>query len=239
MKSTKRDTTEEEQVNLMLSKMPLGGIWQPEGHGLTYMKIEERTVELMVQKASSNAAESRLKMGILLAKSGWHVKDKNVQILAEENLSPQQQYMEEQMRRQEIAQTTWKCQTPECGCLLSAFPLEEGEWVFVGQENIKDEDDQEHPVEIWAVNIQCPVCDTTIAMEPLEFAMLAGDDVMMKYKTPKGTLEALDRVTIINSIDSGDSNIIVTGTFCPFSGVLLPPHVRGAVVRFELINEEE
>lgn len=238
MTSTNRDTPEKE-LDALLSAISLGGLWEPEGHGLTYMKTGDREVELMVQRATSDSAQSRIRMGILLAKSGWQVKEENVQILEAEALSPQQHYMQEQMRRQEIAQTTWKCQTPDCGCLLSAFPLEKGEWKYIKQELIADEIGEEHPVEIWAVNIQCPVCDTVIAMEPLEFSMLAGDDIMMTYETPMAKLEALDRLSVIDAVDKGNQDVIITGTFCPFSGLLLPPHVRGAVVRFELIKEEE
>jgi len=70
---------------------------------------------------------------------------------------------------------------------------------------------------------------------------LAGDDLMMSYRTPKVQLEALDRNTIVRMIDSnpGADNIIITGSFCPFSGALLPPHVRGAVVMWKGIGEEE
>ena len=208
---------------------------------MTYMKISDREVELMVQQDNTESAQSRVRLGILMAKTGWQVKEDNVQITPSENLSPQQQYMKEQMKRQEIAQSTWKCQTPDCGCLLSAFSLDRAEWVLVTQEKMEDEDGTVQDVEVWAVNITCPVCDTMISMEPLEYAMLAGDDIMMSYRTPKAQLVALDRMTIIKVMDSGKGNseIIVTGSFCPFSGALLPPHVRGAVVSFKELESEE
>ena len=34
----------------------------------------------------------------------------------------------------------------------------------------------------------------------------------------------------------GDS-LLILGTFCPFNGDLLPPHVRGAVVTFRETKE--
>ena len=235
------DASPEQQVEMLLSGLAIGALWEPAGHGLTYMKIGDREVELMVQQDNAESAQSRVRLGILMAKTGWQVKEDNVQIAPSENLSPQQQYMKEQMKRQEIAQSTWKCPTPECGCLLSAFPLEEAEWILVAQEKMQDDLGVEQDVEIWAVNIVCPVCDTSISMEPLEYAMLAGDDVMMSYRTPVVEMTALDRLTIINTIDStpGAENILITGSFCPFSGALLPPHVRGAVVMWKEIGEEE
>tara|TARA_Y100001973_G_C5206570_1_gene341868 strand:- start:376 stop:1107 length:732 start_codon:yes stop_codon:yes gene_type:complete len=242
VKSTKHDeATPEQQVELLLSGLAIGALWEPAGHGLTYMKTGDREVELMVQQDNAESAQSRVRLGILMAKTGWQVKEDNVQIAPSENLSPQQQYMKEQMKRQEIAQSTWKCTNPDCGCLLSAFPLEDATWLLVGQDKITDDEGNEHDAEIWAVNITCPVCSTLISMEPLEFAMLAGDDLMMSYRTPKVQLEALDRNTIVRMIDSnpGADNIIITGSFCPFSGALLPPHVRGAVVMWKGIGEEE
>jgi len=235
------EATPEQQVELLLNGLAIGALWEPAGHGLTYMKTGDREVELMVQQDSAESAQSRVRLGILMAKTGWQVKEDSVQIAPSENLSPQQQYMKEQMKRQEIAQTTWKCQTPDCGCLLSAFPLEQAEWILVAQEKMNDDLGIEQDVEIWAVNIVCPVCDTTISMEPLEYAMLAGDDLMMSYRTPKVQLDALDRNTIVRVIDTspGAGNIIITGSFCPFSGALLPPHVRGAVVMWKEIGEEE
>ena len=239
MRSTKHEETPEAQIEMLLSSLAVGALWEPSGNGLTYMKVGEREVELMVQQQNSQAAQSRIHLGILMAKTGWQVKEDNVQIVEAENLSPPQHYMKEQMRRQEIAQSTWKCQTPECGCLLSAFALDKAEWVFLGQDKVDDEEDQEHEVEIWAVNVVCPVCDTTIAMEPLEYALIAGDDLMMSYRTPAAQLEALDRPTIIKVMDNDSREIIITGSFCPFSGALLPPHVRGAVVSFKELESEE
>jgi len=241
MKSTKREETPEEQIEMLLSGLAIGAIWEPAGHGLTYMKIGEREVELMVQQDSSESAQSRVRFGILMAKAGWQVKEDKVQVSPVENLSPQQQYMKEQMMRQEVAQSTWKCQTPDCGCLLSAFALDKADWVLVAQEKMEDEHGIEQDVEVWAVNITCPVCNTMISMEPLEYAMLAGDDLMMSYRTPAAQLEALDRPTIIKIMDSGKGNteVVITGSFCPFSGALLPPHVRGAVVSFKELESEE
>lgn len=238
MKSTNNETPEQ-QIEKLLSGLAIGALWEPAGNGLTYMKIGDREVELMVQQENSESAQARVRLGILMAKAGWQVKEDSVQVAPTENLSPQQHYMKEQMRRQEIAQNTWKCQTPDCGCLLSAFPLDQAEWLFVGQDKIDDEEGQEHEVEIWAVNVICPVCDTTIAMEPLEYALIAGDDLMMSYRTPAAQLEALDRPTIIKVMDNDSREIIITGSFCPFSGALLPPHVRGAVVSFKELESEE
>ena len=58
MKSTNNETPEE-QIEMLLSGLAIGAIWEPAGHGLTYMKIGEREVELMVQQDSSEQPSVR------------------------------------------------------------------------------------------------------------------------------------------------------------------------------------
>ena len=57
----------EQQVEL-LSGLAIGALWEPAGHGLTYMKIGNREVELMIQQDTSESAQSRVRLGILMAK---------------------------------------------------------------------------------------------------------------------------------------------------------------------------
>jgi len=141
--------------------------------------------------------------------------------------------------RQEAAQR-WPC--PECKTPLSTFPLEEGVWTFDGQQDLVTPDgDIVKDVEQWSVVITCPVCDTKVPTEPYDYALLAGEDAMMIYSTDQVKYTALSRPEIIDKIDSkkGAPDVLVLGTFCPFKGDLLPPHVRGSVVMWEAIEEEE
>ena len=150
------------------------------------------------------------------------------EITPPENLSPQQHYMKEQMRRQEHAQLLGNCVNPDCGCLLSAFPLEEAEWILVGQNKIADDEGMSM---MWRCgrSTYCPVCGTLISMEPLEFAMLASDDAMMSYRTPKVQLEALDRNAVANQLTLGRADHLPSPVRLSFS-VGYYRHVRGAVI---------
>ena len=60
MRSTKHEETPEAQIEMLLSGLAVGALWEPSGNGLTYMKIGEREVELMVQQQNSQAAQSRI-----------------------------------------------------------------------------------------------------------------------------------------------------------------------------------
>ena len=66
---------------------------------------------------------------------------------------------------------------------------------------------------------------------------------MMIYRTKYVKYVALSRPEIIEVMDKDradrEKEVVVLGTFCPFNGDLLPPHVRGSVVTFSAIDEEE
>jgi hypothetical protein len=228
--------TPEDSARTILERLRDGGLWEPAGLGLSYVREGEKTLKLLQQENNPTSAQARIRMKILIEDIGWKVDESEAQLIDVEHLSPQERHMKEMMLRQEAAQN-WKC---SCGTPLSAFPLEEGAWTFDGQEEMLLPNGETEMVEQWSVAITCPVCDATIPAEPYDYALLAGDDAMAVYKTAEVSYRALTRPEIIEMIDSKlADNILVTGTFCAFTGEMLPPHVRGAVVLFKGIGEEE
>ena len=229
--------TPEDGMREILGRLRVNGLWEPAGLGLSYVRTGERSVQLTQQHNNPTAAQARIRMRLLLKSIDWEVDESEVNLIDVEHMSPQEQHMREMMVRQEAAQQ-WPC--PKCDTPLSAFPLEEGVWTFDGQEEMILPTGDKEMVEQWSVVIECPVCDTSVPMEPYDYGLLAGDDVMLAYKSDKVIFTALSRPEIIQMMDDKKGQeIIITGTFCPFYGTLLPPHVRGAVVRFEAIGEEE
>ncbi len=230
-------TTPEIEIKQILERLRMNGMWEPGGLGLTYVRTGEKSLQLIQQHNNPTAAQARIRMRLLLQSVDWEIDESEVNLIDVQQLSPQEQHMQEMMMRQQAAQQ-WPC--PSCETPLAAFPLEDGKWTFDGQEEMLLPNGEIEKVEQWSVVIDCPVCDTSVPMEPYDYGLLAGDDVMLSYKSDKVIFTALSRPEIIGIIDEKKSDeIIVTGTFCPFYGTLLPPHVRGAVVRFEAIGEEE
>ena len=227
--------TPEDSARMILERLRDGGLWEPAGLGLSYIREGENTLKLTQQENNPTSAQARIRMKILIESLGWKVDESEAQLLDVTHLSPQERHRQEMMLRQEAAQN-WKC---SCETPLSAFPLEQGVWTFGGQEEMVLPDGTKEEVEQWAVVITCPVCDAEIPTEPYDYALLAGDDAMVVYKTNNVEYTALTRPEIIEQMDAKNSEIIVLGTFCPFFGDLLPPHVRGAVVTFKEIGEEE
>ena len=228
--------TPEDSARMILERLRDGGLWEPAGLGLSYVREGANSLKLTQQENSPTSAQARIRMKILIESLGWTVDESEAQMIDVAHLSPQERHMQEMMMRQEAAQN-WKC---SCETPLSAFPLEKGVWTSNGQEEMLLPDGTKEEVEQWSVVITCPVCDTSIPTEPYDYALLAGDDAMTTHRTSKVEFVALTRPEIISEIDNKNSEIIVLGTFCPFYGDLLPPHVRGAVVTFqEIVFEEE
>jgi len=228
------EETPEDAVKEILERLREGGLWQPHGLGLSYVKESGNQVTLTVQENTPLSAQARIRMRMLLEDVGWKVDESPCQLVEVEHLTPEQKHIKEIQMRQELAQS-WKC---SCGTPLSAFPLEEGSWVHEGQQEMLLPTGEKEMVEQWHVMIQCPTCDAEIPTEPYDYGLLAGDDAMLTYNTGKMIYTAVDRPDIINRIDSKLSpTMIIVGSFCPFYGDLLPPHVRGAVVTFRETKE--
>ena len=120
------------------------------------------------------------------------------------------------------------------------WTVDESEEMALPEGHETDEGKTTELVEQWSVVITCPVCDVAVPMEPYDYGLLAGDDLMLRYDGAEVTYVALSRPEIINMVDNKlTESIKVLGTFCPLSGELLPPHVRGSVVVFSPRSEEE
>ena len=220
----------------ILERLREGGLWQPHGLGLSYVKESGNQVTLTAQENTPLSAQARIRMRMLLEDVGWKVDESPCQLVEVEHLTPEQKHIKELQMRQELAQS-WKC---SCGTPLSAFPLEEGVWKHEGQQEMMLPNGETEMVEQWHVLITCPTCDAEIPTEPYDYGLLAGDDSMLTYKTSKIVYTAVDRPAIITLVDNKLSeSLLILGTFCPFNGDLLPPHVRGAVVTFKEIERSE
>jgi hypothetical protein len=228
------EETPEEAVRVILERMREGGLWQPHGLGLSYVKEGDRTVKLISQENTPMSAQARIRMRMLVESIDWLVDESICELIDVEHLSLEEKHIKEMMMRQEMAQG-WKC---SCGTPLSAFPLEEGVWKHEGQQEMVLPTGEKEMVEQWHVLIQCPTCDAEIPTDPYDYGLLAGDESMLVYNTGKVTYTAVDRPAIIDRVDNKlAESMIILGTFCPFNGDLLPPHVRGAVVTFRETKE--
>ena len=118
--SDEQDFEPQEAARTILERLRDGGLWQPAGLGLSYIRTGEKTVTLSVQENTPQAAQARIRMRMLVESIGWTMDESEVTLVDVESRSPQEQHMQEMMLRQEVAQQ-WKC---TCGTPLVAFPLD-------------------------------------------------------------------------------------------------------------------
>jgi|TARA_R100000479_G_scaffold153292_2_gene89197 hypothetical protein len=224
------ETTPQEELLRILDNIKIGGMWQPAHSGLTFVRDGESKLTLMMQDNTAHSSGLRIMYRKVITDVGWSLDETPCQLIDVENLSLQEKEFNELKRRQELAQS-WEC---KCQLKLSAFPLEDAKWLHEGQEEMRLPTGDIEMVEKWAVVIDCPVCDEKIRMEPYDFGLLAGDELYMEYKNDNMIYTALGRMEIIQRIDRKESEtMIMLGTFCPFFGDLLPPHLRGSIVSYK------
>ena len=73
--------TPEDSARDLLSRMRIGGIWEPEGLGLTYMRTGETEIELVTQDNTAFSAQARIRMKVLIQGIDWTVKEEDTQII--------------------------------------------------------------------------------------------------------------------------------------------------------------
>jgi hypothetical protein len=216
--------TPREAVKNVLERMREGGLWQPKGLGLSYVKSGGQTVILISQENIPMSADARVRMRMLIESAGWTVDESICEIIDVEYLTLEQKHAKEMMTRRDIAKN-WKCC---CGTKLSKFPLDRAPWFYNGDEEMVTQNGEIETVEQWHVLIKCPNCGLETPTDPYDYGLIGDDGLLFNYYTSQISYRVLDKDELIERIDNKLSdNIIIVGTFCPFHGDRLPPHLRG------------
>ena len=216
--------TPREAVKNVLERMREGGLWQPKGLGLSYVKSGGQAVILISQENIPMSADARVRMRMLIESAGWTVDESICEIIDVEYLTLEQKHAKEMMTRRDIAKN-WKCC---CGTKLSKFPLDRAPWFYNGDEEMVTQNGEIETVEQWHVLIKCPNCGLETPTDPYDYGLIGDDGLLFNYYTSQISYRVLDKDELIERIDNKLSdNIIILGTFCPFHGDRLPPHLRG------------
>ena len=127
------------------SQMSIGGVWMPEGSGLTYVKVDEKKWRLksMIDTDESKANHDRMKM--LMWDVGIVIIDDEPSMLPVPT-SAEEAYMQEVHMKREIAQS-W---ADKDGTLLVEMGLEEVYPEYIEDKEILLENGDVQNVEIWA-----------------------------------------------------------------------------------------
>ena len=218
-----------------LSSIPVDGIWSPEGSGVKYRKMDNKTFALMLMYNHPEAEEHHMKFTILMEACDYNVIEGDGAQKITPKLNPEAQMQDEYEQKQEIA-SNWTC--PKCDFPLSNCELDEREDVFVEITEVELSNGEHTEIELWKCVIQCASCEEKIDIEPDDYHLLAGDEYFMRWRNGGHQYMALTRGQMKDMADAGVLNGEVLGS--KLDGERVPPWLWGIyAIKRELREREE
>jgi len=233
------------------AEMSIGGIWMPEGSGLTYQKLEEKKWRLVRRIDNEQTLSNHDKMKVLMFDAGFMMDDKDAEVIPEPRSMEEAQIQELQMKR-EIAQT-W---ADTDGTLLIDMDLENVWAEYIEDKEVMLDNGETTSVEIWAYRPTNPNTGEVVSIDPDDYHMLMGDQYFMRFCVSNylqgmpmndiSTVQfrALSRQEMVEYIDAGNEGIGIGSKIkIHFKhGVIedkVPPWMWGTYCEETDIKEEE
>jgi len=214
--------------------MGIGGIWSPEGAGLTYKKENDTTWKLIRKMEHPSVEENHKRFSALMISVGINMIEGD-EVGYEPPASPEEAYAQELEHKMEIAKS-WAC---ECGeYKLMDMDLTQGKPRFLETQEVLLEDGETDEVEVWAYMLEC-VCGKFLNVDPDDYHLMAGDQLFMRYVNTDGvTVQAMTRRQMIHAAESDRLGVLV-GTHDPDTGERVPPWMWGTYCMTFDGSEEE
>ena len=210
-----------------LDSLAIGDTWNT--GDMQYQRTGETELSLVSRAERAELAHERV-LAVLSALE-WSCVDDAAIITSDDP-------MEQLQQAQENAQS-WECPAEECDTTLVDCDLNDIEWENGGMFPAMSPDGTETEAERWFVNLKCVGCHEIIKMNPLDYALLAGDDLFHTYKAGEWAYEVLSRERMIEVIDNGGEGIALGSK--DLDGNTLPPHLQGTYCSATIlpVSEEE
>ena len=208
-----------------LDAIAIDGVWQT--GEMQYVRTGEK--ELTLLSRTERSAEAHLRVLIVLAAIEWTCKDDEANVVPDDPLAQLQQ-AQEQARG-------WECPVDDCDTNLVDCDLTDVLWVIHGMQPAMDAEGNETQAERWLVHLTCTGCASETPMNPLDYALLAGDDLFYTYRTRDAEYTSLSREATIELVDAGDAGVPL-GSF-DLQGNTLPPHMQGTYCMVRSLHSEE
>jgi hypothetical protein len=201
--------------------MGVGGIWSPEGAGLTYKKENDDSWKIVRKMNHSTVEENHMRFTSLMMSVGINMIEGDA-LEYEPPASPEEAYAQETSHKIEIAKS-WACM---CGLKLMDMDLTKGIPIFVAMKEVLMEDGETHEVEVWAYDQTCE-CGEAVSIDPDDYHLMAGDELFMRYRNSEGTInQAMTRRQMMQLGDEGGLGVLV-GTSDPDTDEKVPPWMWG------------
>tara|TARA_R110002020_G_scaffold216353_5_gene423967 strand:- start:1863 stop:2588 length:726 start_codon:yes stop_codon:yes gene_type:complete len=220
--------------------MGIGGVWSPDGTGLTYQKVTDDTWKLIRRMNHPTVEENHMRFATIMMSVGINMLEGD-SVDYDPPASSEEAYAQESAHRMEIAQS-WSCSG--CEKKLIDLGLEDAIPSFEGEQEILLEDGNTHKVEVWAYRLTCS-CGNLTKIDPDDFHLLAGDYLFMRYVNSKGTLrQCMTRKQMVEMADAETPELgVVLGSKDPETQERVPSWMWGtycmSVKRWGLQDEEE
>lgn len=202
----------------------IGGVWSPEGSGVSYIRQDEKTYALMRMVDHPSAAEHHGRFKVLMEAVGYTLEEGDGAVMVPPAMTADENAKQEYEHKQAIAQG-WQC---ECKFPLANFDLDTKAYSYKETKDVLTSEGQTVPVEVWSVDIICPNCDKDIEMDPDDYNLLAGDESFMNWKSSETDDEyiALTRSQVKDLADAGVQGVAL-GSMIYETGEKVPPWMWG------------
>ena len=188
------------------AEMKVGGVWMPEGSGLTYQKIDEKKWKLVRMVDNEQTKSNHDRMRVLMFDTGYIIEDEDAEVVPEPRTMEEAQIQEMQMKR-EIAQT-W---ADSDGTLLIDMDLKNVWPEYIEDREIMLDNGDTTSVEIWAYRAINPNTGGVVSIDPDDYHMLMGDQYFMRFcishDEERVQFRALSRQEMVEYIDAGNEGI--------------------------------
>ena len=203
----------QEWAKELFDSIAVGGIWSPDGSGLTYQKASDDTFLLVKRMKHADAMENHARFASLLMSIGVNMAESDDADYVELN--------------------------PDC-FRLADMPLETFSPSFLSVQEVLLEDGSTDEIELWAYIFTCPESGDEFNVDPDDYHLLAGDKLYMRYINQEGTIfQALTRREMVEVAEGDVEEGVVVGTSCPETGEKVPPWLWGTYCSMTEGDEEE
>ena len=215
--------TDLEWTRAQLDALGMGEVW--DAGEMKYQRTGEAQLTLLTR--TERATEAHGRVLIALESLEWECVDGDAIITPDDPVEQLQQ-------AQEFARE-WRCPNEECETLLVDCDLDAAAWVNMGMQPAIALDGSEMEAERWLVDVPCISCATPVPMNPLEYALIAGDDLFHTFSTPEVTYRVLSREQTIALIDEGGEGFALGSR--GINNEAIPPHMQGAFCTVEIESD--
>ena len=224
----------------------VGGMWMPEGSGLTYIKEDEKTWRLTHMIDDESVESNHTRMKTLLWDIGITMIDDEA-IMRPAPTSEHEAHAQELHMKREMAQQ-W---ADTDGTRLVDMDLENTWPEYIEDKEILLDNGETTTLQIWAYRPLNPNTGEHLSIDPDDYHLLMGDKYFMRFRTPEYDYHALSREEMIEHIDTQKgTSVSSTGVGSKYieggenqrnsdKGVKIPPWMWGTYCMFTDSGEEE